>query len=773
MAENFENINSLIQKIKEDKNTRNITQKRFPVRYIFLSGFETLKELVRATTRIGINTFELSQLLPKDDGWITKQEFIYKIKSLSPEQDFLLLPFSEIARFYTKKDFNNLFSQLTELENIGNSNQRIYIPLMGIRDRFEKEFYNNFNRKIEYSFTWKIYESIKWSTVFMYNDLSIKIDNIQKINGTKEWLTLWKKDLSTPTLCLSKTLFFLSDNAKPDEIFDFKKINNSKELINNVFKIDIPIEYNDAEKEFWEELVKQLIKKSFSFFYDLVEYINNTTKITVHNFIELWLAPNRDDFEKWLIKYYILSLNSIKDYYLYQVILNVKTLDDIDLLTGLWLYIFNIYKPSKDIYEHRIDLLKQFYSIKTLVLPQDIIDEYKQKLGEIKDNKIKLQLLTGLLDFEKEIIFKSYAENQDISVLNKFPELQEYLNDFELDNLKPEQQWVYSYLKEYKVSKLKNKYTSEISEKINAINNNEASFYKWYYSFDEVTKFLNDSNFDYIFWIDALGIEWIGLIAAWIKEKNYNIEKKYIGRVNLPTTTDANRYSTNDIKYIQDFDKFIHDSLFHYPNTIISEFKKLRDIVDSIVLRRNKRAIIISDHGLSALIRLNESSKNFQQAEHEGRYILSENASSFKKDDNYIIKDNYIIASKHISLSTKPKREVHGGCTPEEVFVPVIIFNSITNYEKKETYSIDLISKEIDIKNPVVIFGISPVPNKKVYTTLEESTKIELKKDGNNKYSNTIPIMKSGQLTLKVQIGNFEKEFKIYIKSGFKEEDLF
>jgi len=772
MVENFKNINSLIQKIKEDKNTKNITQKRFPVRYVFLSDFETLKELVRVTTKIDIHTFELSQLLPKDDGWITKQEFIYKIKSLSPEQDFLLLPFSEIARFYTKQDFNNLFSQLTELENIGNSNQRIYIPLMGIRDRFEKEFYQNFTRKIEYSFTWEIYESIQRSTVFLNNNLSIKIDSIQKIKGTREWLTLWKKDLSTPTLCLSKVLFFLSDNAKPDEIFDFKKIDDFKELINHIFNIDIPIEYKDTEKEFWEEIVKQLNKKSFSSFYDLVKHIVNTTKITVRNFIGLWLTPNRDDFEKWLIKNYILSQHCINDFCLCQIISNINSFDDLDLLIGLWLDIFNIKKPSKDIIEQRLDLLKQFYSIKTIELPQNIIQGYEQKLEAIKDKRSKLQFLTGLLDFEKEILLKSYAEDQDSSVLNRFPKLQEYIDDFEFDNLKPKQDWIYAYFKEYKISKLKNKYTVEIFEKINAINNNEEAFYKWYYSFDEVSKFLNN-NYDYIFWIDALGVEWIGLLEAWIKEKNYNIENKYIARVNLPTTTDANKYDNNNVKYIQNFDKFIHDNLYHYPNTIIAEFKKLKEIVNAIVLQKNKRAIIISDHGLSALIRLNDSSKNFPQADHEGRYISLNNGSSFKKDTNYIIKDNYIIASKHISLSTKPKREVHGGCTPEEVLVPVIIFNSITNYENIETYKITLISKEIDIRNPVVIFEISPVPNKKVYATLEGSTKIELKKDENNKYSKTIAIKKSGQLTLKVRVDNFEKEFKIYIKSGFKEEDLF
>jgi len=772
MAENFENIDSLLQKIREDKNTRNVTEKRFPARYIFLSNFDTLKSLVKETIRSGIQTFELSQLLPKDDGWITKQEFIDKIKSLNPGQDFLLLPFSEIARFYTKPDFNNLFSQLTEIENTGNSNQRIYIPLMGIRDRFEKEFYRNFNRKIEYSFTWEIFETIQRSTVFLNNDLSVKIDNIQKINGTKEWLTLWKKDHSTPTLCLSKTLFFLSDNAKPDEIFDFKKINNFKELIKQIFKIEIPIEYIESEKDFWEEIIKHLNKKSYSSFYNLVKDVVNTTKITINNFVELWLSHDRQIFEKWLIKNYILSHDCIKDYYLCQVVSNFNSLDNLDLLTGLWLHIFNINNPSQDNFEHRITLLKQFYDIKQFVLPENIINDSQQKLEGIKDAKNKLKFITGLLDFEKEFILNLFAKSQDLSILNKYPELQEYVDEVEFDNLKPEQQWVYSYLKKYKISKIKNKYTTEISEKINSINNNEDSFYKWYYSFDEVTKFLNDINFDYIFWIDALGLEWTGLINSWIKEKDYNLEKNLIARVNLPTTTDANRYSNNDIKYIQDFDKFIHSNLYHYPITIIAEFNKLKEIVDSIVLQRNKRAIIISDHGLSALVRLNDSSKNFSQADHEGRYFSSEKANTFKKDDNYIIKDNYIIASKHISLSSKPKREVHGGCTPEEVLVPVIIFNSKTDFVKRESYEITLISSEIDIKKPIVIFNISPIPSKKVYAFIGRN-KIELKKDKNDNYCSDIDIKKPGVLGLKIIIGSFEEEFSTNIKSGFKEEDLF
>jgi hypothetical protein len=773
--ENFENIESLVAKIKKDKNTKNVTEKRFPVRYIFLSSFDTLKELVSETKKIGIDTFELSQLLPKNDGWITKQEFIEKIKSLDDKKDYLLLPFSEVARFYEKQDFNNLFSQLTELENIGNTNQRIYIPLLGIKDRFNKEFYQNFNRKIEYSFIWEIYEPIKRAKIFLYNNRTLTIDKIQKVSGVKEWLTLWKKDLSSPTLTLSKTLYFLSDNAKPDEIFEFLKVSNYKELVYNVFEIDILIEYKDSEKDFWQKLVKQLDKKKFSSFLALVKSITNVTKINVNNFIELWLSPNREDFDKWLLKNQLLRHDCIKEFYLCKVLSHLDSFDDdSELLKRLWFDIFTINNPSDEIFKNRIKLLKQFYSIKKLPLPQDTENNYKQKLEALKDRKTKLKYITGLLEFEKELIIKDFAEHSEKSILDRYSELKEYLDDPDFDNLRPEHRWIYEYIKLYKQAKIKNEYTKEIAAAINKINENEETFYRWYYGFEEVKKFLNENTFDYIFWVDALSIEWVNLVEMLLKNKNYNIERKQIARVNLPSTTDKNKYDYDNLQYIQDFDKFIHDNIYNYPTTIVKEVEELRKIFEKIVIEKNKKAVIIFDHGLSALVRLNNSSKNFPKAKHEGRYLKIDNPDDYSKDDNYIVKDNYIIASKHVSLSTKPVREVHGGCTPEEVLVPIIVFNSKdNNYQKTESYTINLITKEIDIKKPTIKLTVLPLPNKKVYAYIEKGERIELIKQDNDEYFNRIPVKKSGKHKLIIKIGNFEEEFKIIIKSGFKEEDLF
>ena len=50
------------------------------------------------------------------------------------------------------------------------------------------------------------------------------------------------------------------------------------------------------------------------------------------------------------------------------------------------------------------------------------------------------------------------------------------------------------------------------------------------------------------------------------------------------------------------------------------------------------------------------------------------------EDSDYIRykrgKDNYKVALTHASLNNKPIREVHGGCTPEEILVPFIIISN-------------------------------------------------------------------------------------------------
>ena len=132
MIKQFDNIDKLIVEIETDKSTNNYTYRRFPVRFIFLYNFKTLQNLVLKLNKINVRKLELSDYLPEEDGWFTIQQLIDELKHVDENKDFIVLPFSEVARFYNKDKFNNLFSQLTELRNFYNTRRRIYLPLLGI-----------------------------------------------------------------------------------------------------------------------------------------------------------------------------------------------------------------------------------------------------------------------------------------------------------------------------------------------------------------------------------------------------------------------------------------------------------------------------------------------------------------------------------------------------------------------------------------------------------------------------------------------------------------
>lgn len=768
MIENFDTIQELLFKIRKDKETQNITENRFPVRFVFLSSFKTLQKLVIETGKIGIQKIEIANFINQDDGWITTQNLIDNIKALDSNTDFILLPFSEIARFYNKEKFQNLFSQLIEIENITNPKRRIYIPLTGIKNRFETEFYNKFSRKHEYSFLWEISEEIKRAKIFLFDkQLNFETNKIQIVKDTKGWLTIWTKDLNTPSLCQSEVLSYLSENTIPDKIFDFVKITTIKELIENICNISIPFDYKEEEKIFWETFAENITKADVDSFIDYLRFEFNTNRINTENFITLWLAC-KSDYQKWLLKNYMSNLDCLSEKYLYEVLAKMPDYQDLSLLKLLWLEIFNSKNISNEYIEERDQLIQQFNKNSDLQLSEKTVSEIENQIDKIDNTSQKISLLIGILTFEKQILFE-YSKTNPSLIKNKFPLLYYYFCDFETLEVKDENNWIKQYFIEYQKAKQNNVYTIQIKELIGKYNENEKSFYEWYYSFKDVNAILSEYQIDEVFWIDAIGIEWIGLLQYCLQQKKYTVESIQVAKVNLPTITDVNRYEK--AVYIQDFDKFIHDNLYKYPQSIVNEIELIAGIIQNkINIDTNKRAAIISDHGLSALVRLQESRKYNFKTEHEGRYAKIDAITG--EDENYIISEKHIVASKHNSLSTKPLREVHGGCMPEEVLVPVIIFSSFPKEEKKQLYQIELLTKELDIKTPKVVFRINPIPQNKIYVHYS-NTKIELTKNAENLFIGVLENIKSGIISLTIKVSDLEETFSINVKSGFAEDDLF
>jgi hypothetical protein len=120
--------------------------------------------------------------------------------------------------------------------------------------------------------------------------------------------------------------------------------------------------------------------------------------------------------------------------------------------------------------------------------------------------------------------------------------------------------------------------------------------------------------------------------------------------------------------------------LYQYPQTVCKEIEIVKDILSKILTQSAETTIaIVSDHGLTALSRLVDSKKYAAKASHEGRYIKLDSEETIEDTDYIRHKnraDNFKVALTHASLNTKPVREVHGGCTPEEILVPLIVISN-------------------------------------------------------------------------------------------------
>jgi hypothetical protein len=347
--------------------------------------------------------------------------------------------------------------------------------------------------------------------------------------------------------------------------------------------------------------------------------------------------------------------------------------------------------------------------------------------------------------------------------------------------LKNDQDWIREYFKEYKIAKLSNQYTEKIDNQIHKVNADSNSFYNWYYSFEPVKEILKGLKIDQIICIDALGLEWVSLIEYFFEEKGYQVEKKLVGRVNLPSITEYNRH---EAELIQDFDKKLHMDHFYYPESIIREIEKLIEILEiRIILDKDTSAVIISDHGASALSRLGaQIPHKFPDAKHDGRYMKLSPGANLKDHPDYIVyktddpelKENqYILALNHNSLNRKPSKEVHGGCTPEEVLVPVIIISNKKKPPKVMHYEIQPDTFEILKKHPVISLSIKPRPHEKPFLYDESKNRYELTFDaGDNMWKTELKNAAVGKHAFDLIIGDFEKQLIINI-SGYIEEDLF
>jgi len=249
-----------------------------------------------------------------------------------------------------------------------------------------------------------------------------------------------------------------------------------------------------------------------------------------------------------------------------------------------------------------------------------------------------------------------------------------------------------------------------------------------------------DKNETFLYWLDALGVEYLGLIESLVQTRGLSIRVN-IARAELPTITSINKGffdSWQGRKYKSEkLDETKHKDAGGYnftDNELPIHLAKELDIIIEMIntaatelaLRHCKRFLIVSDHGASRLAVLRRKEEKYDtdtSGEHSGRCckLFQPYDLPFAAEENgYLVLADY----GRFKGSRAANVEVHGGASLEEVVIPIIELSlkdeSITVKLVDDTVTVDFrTGTEIRLFFNSPVQDVSVVLNGKPYPAVQ------------------------------------------------------
>ena len=316
--------------------------------------------------------------------------------------------------------------------------------------------------------------------------------------------------------------------------------------------------------------------------------------------------------------------------------------------------------------------------------------------------------LTDNTDIEKKNMLEIFGRLHFVpdSLETLFPLLGDYLRDYYFTCYRGDE--LTEYFRDYKYGKVVNEIPLDFENKVSSYATagnrpyNELSTRGIL-----LEKF--DTGRERLYWIDALGVEYLGYIQKKANDKGLNVQIA-VGKAELPTLTAFNKdfYATwpedRKIKKINQLDDIKHEGDKNFLSSkgvpyLIEELKVIDTVLCDISRMLNngdtKSCILTSDHGASRFAVLHETDHKLamrEQGQHSGRCCP---VSDFDDTPEYAIKENGYWALANYDRfkgGRKADCEVHGGASLEEILVPVIKFtlknkNIVVECKTKITYS--------------------------------------------------------------------------------------
>lgn len=702
-------IAEIINRLRQERDVGS----RFPARIIFIEDLFSYSALVTQLKSACDITVNLADFGKKD----VVPQFDKMRESLSQYEgkQILLLSVGEYLRMCIKRELNKeraQFPSFWEGMQQEASKTRYIMPVFACRDSFDR-IIGRVDERQE-GFVWTLEQSNSYG-----NDNSFIVDggdsmsdilhdsgagchvfpkhyNISvyspqftsAINADADnfesWLRYWDTILSRDVPCAVITNQYRNAEASYGMI-NLRPIDSPFVYLCNLLKDADGIEKSWETDEFWAQLILS-VKKDMKFS-DVVLDQLGITRFDFVSVIARWYTFNSCQQELIWMWYRVYPTD---EYYSYACKKAQKAAEIPDRIKNEILLILS---RSQTWIEERMKAMQ--------VLGFTSFDDaYFNALDKLPVAEMKLQLLTYKTHEERAFAVKTVssmlrngAEPETVAEILKgsYPLLASYMSkqsgiDMEVDE----------YLSWYRKNKLINRFPGNYAKALA------------YDRFDARFKQLNKMSGKDCFtlWIDGFGMEWLPVFLEELELRGIKIESKNIATAKLPTETEYNhQWDENDPlcdKWSR-LDFFSHkgtpDDKSYFSCIVyqLDVFAEAAKRVDDL-LNEHEYVAITGDHGSSRLAALAfhdtsvvpVSAPAHAKVRSFGRFCeLNDDGSSFVELDfmrkitlggrTYVVMKDYnqfSVSGNAAGRNTDDQDivgEIHGGDTPEERLVPVVI----------------------------------------------------------------------------------------------------
>ena len=686
-------IQEVVSKLQTEK--QEAVTSRFPCRAIMVKNIREYCDLLSELRKISdisfvqvVDLFPNADIMPKFD----------KLKETKFQDRWLILTgVSEYLRLFIKNEISDRrFAALWTYQASASNTGRIIIPLWGCEARWFDKAMNLMGdpRQVDFFFDCSDTDAEEQELNLLvlsekFDKYVSKLDAIQgylKI-GLQEWFEYWLDPAPD-----KKDFVLLTKRAS---IVNTTNGNVSIHVINDILTFirkNMPgadvLTAENCSGEMQSFLLDYALKGD-----NLDTAILSAFNVSVFSGIDVMGKWNAlpDSHKRFICLWFKQHPDSS---YLCRCVRSAESVENIP--KAVMLEIFNVRSAKPEWMEEYREL------VKAMDLKPD--EGFFKELDAVPIYENRLAFMTGLHRDEHIYLLRmvgkwmraDYTQVMSCEKLKTiYPELYYYLRDKE-----PEfDDEIKLYMERYKSYKLANTLPMDEASYFNGI---QTDAYDMRYSL------LSDSidSDTAILWIDALGIEWLPLLRwSIIQHCDVTIKTIAIGQANLPTETKFNEQWNHmevPCEKLDKLDKLAHKGVVDEPDYyscieeqlsfVSSAYKKIAKMMET-----HHRVIVTGDHGTSRLaarffhkrdgVDVDPDVKVYSHGRYSDRksggQALSDNVRSVKAIDGkqYAVFANYDHFTKQGFAAGGDDDnaiygEVHGGASPEEMLVPIIVLDS-------------------------------------------------------------------------------------------------